>query len=101
MKRRLSKMWKQGGCQFWGLQKNNGIIFVFDEGGFKQPCKLASKNEVWKIMWPLGFVGPCTDLIIVNICAFLIQFAHMKDIFVCDLVVVIEVYQGDLYMYCE
>lgn len=49
----------------------------------------------------VGFVGPCTDLIIVNICAFLIQFAHMKDIFVCDLVVAIKVYQGDLYMYCE
>jgi len=41
------------------------------------------------------------DLIIVNIYAFLIQFAHMKDIFVCDLVVAIMVYQGDLYMYCE
>jgi hypothetical protein len=52
-------------------------------------------------MWPLGFVGAYTNFIIVNICAFLIQFAHMKDIFVCDLRVAIEVYQGDLYMYCE
>jgi hypothetical protein len=32
----------------------------------------------------------------------LIKFAHMQDIFVCDLVVVIKVYQGDLYyMYCD
>jgi len=57
----------------------------------KQPCKLASKNEVSKFMWPLGFVGPCMDLINVNICAFLIQFAHMKNIFICD---VCGCYQG-------
>ncbi len=32
----------------------------------------------------------------------LVKFAQMRDVFVCDLVVTIKVYQGDLYnMYCE
>jgi hypothetical protein len=32
----------------------------------------------------------------------LFKFAQMRDVFVCDLVVTIKVYQGDLYnMYCE
>jgi len=32
----------------------------------------------------------------------LIKFAQMNDVFVCDLMVTIKVYQGDLYnMYCE
>jgi hypothetical protein len=32
----------------------------------------------------------------------LIKFARSKDVFVCDLVATIKVYQGDVYnMYCD
>jgi hypothetical protein len=54
-------------------------------------------------MWLVIFVGTCLypTMLLKYVHAF-IKFAQMKDVFVCDIGVAINVYQGHLYnMYLE
>jgi hypothetical protein len=71
---------------------------MLSEYGIKQPYKLTSKDELWTSMWPLNFVGTC-------LYPTFAKYVHVfikKNVFLCDLMVVINVCQGDLCkMYCE
>jgi hypothetical protein len=49
-------------------------------------------------MWLVNFVGTCLyPTMLLKYVHVFIKFAQMRDVFVCDLGVVIKVYQGDLY----
>ncbi len=62
------------------------------ENGGRQPYKLASQTKLWTFVWLVNLVGTCLYLAIIGIYA----FVQMRDLFLCNLVVVIKVCQGDL-----
>jgi hypothetical protein len=43
---------------------------------------------------PYCTLGICWIIILLENIEFLVQFAQQHDIFICDLIVVVEIYQG-------
>ncbi len=60
------------------------------ENGIGPHYKLASQVELWKLMWPPSLLGLAYILSLPESMHVLIKFAQMKDICVCDLVVIIK-----------
>jgi hypothetical protein len=91
-------MWRFNGFPCWVMQKETWQSTKFDCWKWLWIIVQTSKHLCdLQIVFELACILPLLKFVHV-----LIKFAHMQNIFVCDLVVVIKVYQGDLYnMYCD